>query len=258
MKIIDFHIHPFISSADYLSWYPEVFPAPDLNMLLEDMNAADITHFCGTVISQKTGDYSRIISDNDKAYEIRKAVGERYLPGIHVHPDYVKESISEIERAASKGIKLIGELVPYHHGWHDYACEGFHEILCAAAQYHMTVSLHTMDLKQMHTMALRHKGTNFVFAHPGTPEVLSEHIAVMKSCPNVYLDLSGGGLHRFGILQKLCSEVGAERILFGTDYPLCNPKMYVNAVLGEHISDQEKEMILGLNAARLLNLSFLS
>ncbi len=254
MRIIDFHVHPFMSADDYLSAYPEACSRPDLNMLVEDMNHAEISCFCGTVVSQKSNDYCKIISDNNKAYQIQDILGERYIPGIHVHPDYVDESIDEIKKAVANGVHLIGELVPYHHGWSDYSCEGFSEILSFASNYNMTVSLHTIDLAQMQTMALRHKDINFVFAHPGAPEQLSEHISVMKKCPNVYLDLSGTGLHRYGILKKLCSEVGAERILFGTDYPICNAKMYVNAVLGEHISDNEKELILGRNAARLLNL----
>ncbi len=255
MKIIDFHIHPFMSSEDYLSVYPETFDSPDLNMLINDMNGACINYFCGTVISQKTNDYSKITIDNNKAYEVREKLGERYIPGIHVHPDFIEASISEIERADSLGIKLIGELVPYYHGWKDYSCQGFCDILNCVSKFNMTVSLHTMNLLEMQTMANNHRDIRFVFAHPGEGERLSEHIAVMKKCDNVYLDLSGTGLHRFGMLKKLCREVGAERIIFGTDYPLMNPKMYVNAVLGEHISDKEKEQILWQNAAELLNIN---
>ncbi len=43
MKIIDFHIHPFLSSEDYLSFFPESFQDTGLNMLIEDMDAAKIT-----------------------------------------------------------------------------------------------------------------------------------------------------------------------------------------------------------------------
>ncbi len=255
MKIIDFHIHPFMSSEEYLSVYPEAFDCPDLNMLIDDMNAAGIDYFCGSVISQKSTDYSKIAADNNKAFEIQKRIGERYIPGIHIHPNYIEKSVLEIERAASLGVRLIGELVPYYHGWADYSCDGFCDILNTVAKYGMTVSLHTMNLSEMQTMAKRHKEIKFVFAHPGESERLSEHIAVMKECENVYLDLSGTGLHRFGMLKKLCREVGSERIIFGTDYPLMNPKMYVNAVIGEHISDKEKEQILWQNAANLLNIS---
>ncbi len=252
MKIIDFHTHPFLSSAEYLSFYPEAFSEVGLDMLMSDMELGGVDAFCGSVISQRTSDYRKIMLDNEKAFEISERLGGKYIPGIHVHPDHVDESVMEIERAAARGGRLIGELVPYHHGWSDYSCKGFGEILDSAAVHNMTLSLHTMDISQMLDMAMAHKDVNFVFAHPGEPRRVEEHISVMKRCENVFLDLSGGGLHRFGILKKLCSAVGAERILFGTDYPLMHPKMYVNAVLAEHISDREKELILSENAERLL------
>ena len=76
----------------------------------------------------------------------------------------------------------------------------------------------------------------------------------MKKFPNLYLDISGTGLFRYGLLASSVKTVGSERVLFGTDYPICNPRMYVQAVLGEHISDEEKENILFRNAKRLLGI----
>ena len=76
----------------------------------------------------------------------------------------------------------------------------------------------------------------------------------MKKYPNLYLDISGTGLFRYGLLASAVKTVGAGRILFGTDYPICNPRMYVQAVLGEHISQEEKEDILFSNAQRILGI----
>ena len=50
------------------------------------------------------------------------------------------------------------------------------------------------------------------------------------------------------------TQVGAERILFGTDYPICNPRMYVQAVLGENLPEEVTEKILCGNSRRLLQL----
>ena len=49
-------------------------------------------------------------------------------------------------------------------------------------------------------------------------------------------------------------KVGAERFLFGTDYPICNPRMYVQAVLQEHLTDEERELIFHKNASRILGM----
>lgn len=68
------------------------------------------------------------------------------------------------------------------------------------------------------------------------------------------MDLSGTGLHRFGMLKLLVEQAGVEKLLLGTDYPICNPRMYVQAVYGEEISDEDRQMIFWRNAARILGM----
>ena len=82
----------------------------------------------------------------------------------------------------------------------------------------------------------------------------SLHVERMKKFPNLNLDISGTGLFRYGLLAALAQTVGSDRVLFGTDYPICNPGMYVQAVLGEHIPDEDKEKILFGNARRILGI----
>ena len=84
--------------------------------------------------------------------------------------------------------------------------------------------------------------------------MILDHIEIMKKCDNVCLDLSGTGIFRYGSVKRLVSDVGAERIIFGTDYPICNPAAYVGAVMGEKISDSEKELIFAGNAKRILGI----
>ena len=76
----------------------------------------------------------------------------------------------------------------------------------------------------------------------------------MLECDNVYLDISGTGLFRYGMLKHLVSSVGAERILFGSDYPICNPNMYIAGVEFEKLTDHEKDLIFAENAKKLLKI----
>ena len=252
-EIIDFHTHPFLRENENLFGHKDVLNMTP-EMVAEDMEQEGVSYFCGSVIGGDVKDFDGLRTINRSALALKERYGGKYIPGIHVHPDYVRESCEEIEFAEKNGIKMIGELVPYAHGWSDYSCKGFSEILDFLEGKNMPVSLHTRDLDQMEKMAKEHKNINFVFAHPGEKATVMRHIEIMRKLDNVYLDLSGTGLFRYGMLKKLIESVGKERILFGTDYPICNLKMYIGGVLGEKISDVEKEYIFGKNARRLLGM----
>lgn len=252
-EVIDFHTHPFLHADERIGQYYDI-----LDYSYEDtvdvMNRAGVSAFCGSVIGGGVTDFDGLKERNRNALRLRDIYGDRYIPGFHVHPDYVEESIAEIDFARSEGVRLIGELVPYAHGWTDYTCRGFAEILDYLQSFDLPVSLHNMDLDGMEKMAKAYPSINFVFAHPGQRDRVERHIQIMKSCDNVWLDLSGSGLDNMGVLKHLTDSVGAERIVFGSDYPVCNTAMYVGAVLAEKLPDSQKELILSGNAKRLLRL----
>ena len=177
------------------------------------------------------------------------------LPGLH--PDFVDESIAEIEEIDAQGVRLIGVLVPYLHGWSDYSNRNLSKILDEAGKRHMVVSFHTMPDEQdeMTRMVLEHPDVTFVAAHPGEKEVYMRHLERMELCGNLYLDLSGTGIFRYGTVACGVERVGSERFLFGTDYPICNPRMYVQAIYQEPISEADRENIMHRNAERLLRLT---
>ncbi len=262
-KVIDFHTHPYTCRDEFMGMYGEDFYlAPE--QMPEDLGNAGISVFCGSVIdSARRGpveSFDAIRKVNDSALELWKKFDAAYVPGFHVHPAFLRESLEEVERMHKAGVKLVGELVPYLQGWdhtgHDYGSRELTEILSLAGEYGMVVSFHTMPewAPQMEKMVKSCPGVTFVAAHPGQKTDYLLHVERMKKYPNLYLDISGTGLFRYGLLASAVKTVGSERILFGTDYPICNPRMYVQAVLGEHILQEEKENILFKNAKRMLNI----
>lgn len=262
-KVIDFHIHPYRHIGEDLCMYSEDFYLPPEEARL-DLERAGIGKVCGSVIRAgyrgPVSGFGDIIALNDAALEMREKWGDYYVPGFHVHPAYLKESLAEVERMHREGVKLVGELVPYIHGWqesgHDYGSEALREILARAGEYGMPVSFHTMpELKnQMAQMIEHNPGVTFVAAHPGQKADYLMHLERLEKYPNLYLDISGTGLFRYGLLASAVKRVGADRLLFGTDYPISNPRMYVQAVLGEHISEEDMEKIFFRNTQKLLGL----
>lgn len=256
-QVIDFHTHPYLSAEDFYCFYPDAF-APSPAQCMEDVKRAGICRICGSVIMKEkyAGGFGYIKECNDRAYEIKKIMGDFYTAGFHVHPDFVKESLEEIELRVKQGFGLVGELVPYMHGWSDYSRGDLGTLLEAAGHYHLPVSFHTVSSEQreIDKMVENHPEVTFIAAHPGDKEQFLRHLERIKRNENYYLDLSGTGIFRYGLIAHGVREVGSERLIFGTDYPICNPRMYVQAVYHEPIAEKDRENILWGNARRLLAL----
>jgi len=257
-KIIDFRTHPFIDDSTNICSH-KAYCNMSAEVTEKSLKALGVVNICGSVIKmpvdRENNLWGQLADANNIALKLKEIYGDFYLPGFHVHPDYVKESVDEIERMHKLGVNLVGELVPYLHGWSDYSCKGFGEIIEAAAHYNMVISFHSMDDDQMDKMVCEHKNAIFVAAHPGEYNEYMRHLKRMKMSDNYYLDLSGTGLFRHGMLRRGIDEFGAERFLFGSDYPTCNPAMFVGGVADDFtLTDDEKQKILYDNAKRLLGI----
>ena len=53
--------------------------------------------------------------------------------------------------------------------------------------------------------------------------------------------------------ELVCEKIGAERILYGSDMPASDAGQRLGMVMSAHISEAEKELILGANMQRLLD-----
>ena len=259
MKITDFHVHPYLEQSENLCTYKDDFQLTYLEARA-DLEKAGITKICGSVIGKAAFDpekgFEQIQQLNARALELKALYGDFYEPGFQIHPEFVKESLETLEFMHQNGYRLIGELVPYHHGWgerYDYGCKELMEILALAGEYGFVYSYHTMDQwEQMESAIAQNPKLTFVAAHPGEKNTYMKHLEILKKYDNAYLDLSGTGIFRYGMLREGIRQVGDEKFLFGTDYPIINPGMYVQAVCFEHFSDKSRENIFYKNAERIL------
>ena len=264
-EIIDFHTHPFLTADMNICSHKEYCDMSWENTVTY-MKEIGVSKICGSVIyadgpvkDSFCNNWEQIRHCNDAMLTLKERYGDFYVPGFHVHPDYVRESCDEIERMHQLGINLVGELVPYMHGWSDLSCKAFDEILDVATGYHMVISIHSPDseteLDQMDEMVKKHPKTVFVAAHPGGSKSFPRHMYRMGLSDNYYLDLSGIGIFRHGLLRHGIDEYGAERFLYGSDYPTCNAPMFIGGVLLDPLlTEKERKMIFAENAKKLLKL----
>lgn len=254
-KVTDFHTHPFVREDCNTCFYDGIVSRENF---AQDLKRAGIQMCCGSVIERLDGSsFDQIKRLNDEAVCLRDALDGFYVPGMHIHPLFPKQSVDEIYRMHSKGVRLIGELVPYYMNWTTYYDENMKIIFDAAQQLNMVVSAHTSaDNPQLadslEQAVKRFPRLKFVAAHPGDRAAFERHIERLKKYDNYYLDLSGTGIFRYGLIKHGVDAAGSEKLIFGTDFPICNPQMYVNAVLYERLRDKDYENIFYKNAERLL------
>ena len=259
-EIIDFHTHPFTCNQ-----YNICNHIANCNMSIENtlktMRNLGVSKICGSVIENaplrdNETWWDRVRACNDQALKLKEIYGEFYVPGFHIHPDFPEESMLEIDKMAAKGVNLIGELVPYMMGYKNYDLPSLHKIIDYATQKGMVVSIHTMDDdNDMDAFVAMHPDTKIVAAHPGEYRRFMRHIERMKRHPNYFIDLSGSGTFRHGMIKRAVDEVGAHHILYGSDFPTCSPAMFLGSVLfDELVTPQEKQIILAGNAKSLLKL----
>jgi predicted TIM-barrel fold metal-dependent hydrolase len=94
-----------------------------------------------------------------------------------------------------------------------------------------------------------HPGVRFILGHAGARDV-SDAIPFARKHQNVWLGIHGQGV---SVLRKLIDRVGADRLLFGSDWPFYHLAATLAKVLiVTEGHPEERRSILNTNAEALL------
>ncbi|MCM8817413.1 MAG: amidohydrolase [Candidatus Omnitrophica bacterium] len=250
-EIIDCHIHPAIDKKTDFRWYHK---SGGVKKQFDDLKRAGITKACGSLVVRNPASFKEIKQLNDAALSIRDRYPGFYIPGIQIHPNFPDESCREIERCCiGHGVRWIGELVGYLMGFtDDYASKNMFQILKIVPKFKAVVNFHCADLNVVERVCKRFPEINFVLAHPWEGEVFLSRIKTVAKFDNLYLDCSGTGIDRYGMLRKAVEIAGRKKLLFGSDYPINNPAVYVHGALFEKLSERFYRDFFSGNFKKLL------
>ncbi len=174
---------------------------------------------------------------------------------VYVNPEYKKESLDEIERAVNEygmlGIKLECGCV----------CTDpqYRPILEKAESLALPILQHTWFKatgcipgesipSDIAVSAKTFPNVTLIMAHMGGD--WQRGIKAVRSLSNVLVDTSGS-IVDCGMIETAVKELGAGRILFGTDLPDIDFWSNLGKIEGAEISQKQKRSILYENAARL-------
>ncbi len=176
---------------------------------------------------------------------------------LFLNPNYLEESFGEMDRYLQNE-KFIGLGELYDEGYigsETLNGEGYKQILERLLEKfsQRLVLFHCGGKKgifRLLEVAKEFPEINFIAGHMGKPEC-ELAAKTFKKVKNVYLEICSSFPWR-GKIETVVKEIGAQRIVFGSDSTLINPAFIIGMVIESDISKEEKEKILYLNAKNLL------
>ncbi|MDE1823853.1 MAG: amidohydrolase family protein [Candidatus Micrarchaeota archaeon] len=106
------------------------------------------------------------------------------------------------------------------------------------------------DPVMMLKLAKRYAGTNFIFGHFASDS--DRFFDDAYALDNVFVDTSIVSSPK--IIEFRVDSFGADRMLFGSDFPFSDQEIELLKIKKAGIKDSQKDMILHSNAARLLSI----
>ena len=192
------------------------------------------------------------VYDNDYIIEQWKQHEDRFIPWAYIDPwrhAKPEQSIRELAEQGFRGIKLRAVGLRFHLSDHVL----LDPILHACRENGLIVSMHTGDDAactpfQLKEMAVAFPDLQFVLIHGGFRMLIEDAIQVAKDCPNVIIDQTAGSSWQ---LRRALDELGAERILYGSDSPFMDTRVELKRFRVAIQDPTELALAIGGNAQRL-------
>lgn len=242
--VIDAHMH--------IDLYNKFFmPSPNTPSLIANAKRLGIKRLFGSSMLAIRND---AIAGNKHVLDAHNQYPDFFEPYLVVKPNYPEEIQSIIELSSKMSINQFklhddGNGYLYDHKnyfpLYDYCNEKKSVIL-----FHTYGKIHVHPIVNV---AKRYSSLKIILAHSGIVDEQTYYDAA-KQYENIYLETCNS-LAWYGLIERMVSNVGADRVLFGTDMPFMSPDQQIGKVLFARISDEDKRKILGLNARSLFNLN---
>lgn len=247
-KVINMHTH---MGLEYCLYYPD----HDADEMVKEMDAANIDFICCAPCEDLFDGHSR----REQITTAMRKYPDRIRGYYSVNP-LLGIDIEEIEKAfrdypGYAGFKLLPD---YHRSV--LSGEIYEPVLEFADQNRMLVLSHTWGISmngescnsadKVAAILEKYHNITFLMGHSVQGQI-DEAIALARAYDNAYLDLCDTGRLN-GVIEKMVSEAGSQKVVFGTDAPMQGYYFQMGAVIGAKISEQDKRNILRENALRIL------
>lgn len=224
--------------------------------LLEVGNKAGISHFIVQSVATTPHQVSSI--NRFIAESVKNSNGTMTGFGtMHPESNDMERDMAELLELGLLGIKLHPDIQNFKID--DYRMLKIYE-LCE--KNHLPVLMHTGDNRYDNSNPNRlvpiletYTDITIIGGHFGGYSVWDDAIDKLTNYKNFYVDTSSS---LFMISPEMAKELiyayGVDKVLFGTDYPLWNPKHELDRFMEINLPDEDRQKIFYDNAAKLLKL----
>jgi len=265
VSIVDAHAHLGYSTKFYM-------PDISLERMVNIMNKLNIKRICCSHLAGLSAHHFEYAHR-----ETLKAIKQypRRIFGYAIYdPNFPEDSL----QSAKEYLTIDGFIgIKIHPAMHTYAVDGekYNPLWRYAVDNNVPVLSHTWDAtlqttypyelvpnqiyaqpKLIGRVAQRYPEAKIIMAHAGGRyRGHLQAIEVAQRYENVYVDICGSTIS-FGLIEWLVKEIGANKILYGSDLTWNEPRAHLSRVLGAKITLDEKNYILSLNASNLFKFNF--
>jgi uncharacterized protein len=195
-------------------------------------------------------------AQNDEVLRAVAHAPDRVLGLAYLNPKHPQASVGELDRCIADG-PLVGVKL-----WIAMRCDRpeLEPLVRRAAQLNAPVLQHAYDrvngnwpgessCADVAALAARHPAASFICAHTGND--WERGIRMIRSAENVYAEICGSD-PTAGFVEMAVRELGAERVIYGSDAGGRSFASQLAKVTGADVPDEAKRRILGGNLRRLL------
>jgi uncharacterized protein len=250
-EIFDCHLHSPADSGEAWQWYKVTKTFEDFVRYLDKTGVKR-----GIINSQRSYGIKPvefIAGNREVARNVEKYKG-RFIGACVVNPQFIEEALKEIEYCHNQlGFVWVGELcnymVPYN-----YSIKEFEMLAEQVVKLNMVLAIHT-EHGEMEYVTQKFPEVTFAFAHFGDDHEFDDifkRIDMVAKNPNFYLDTSGYGHDRVGVLEYAVEKIGPDRVLFGSDFSINDPSTVIARIKNSFLSAEQKQKIFSGNLEALL------
>lgn len=251
-QVFDAHLHCPSKSGEVWQWYPVTKTFEDFARYLDRTGVQ--RGIINNVRCQLAKTPKDFIEGNREVARYVDEYKGKFMGACVVNPLFIDEALREIEDCRKQlGFVWVGELcnytVPYQ-----YTIKEFELLVQQVVKLNMVLDVHT-ELEEMNYIIQKFPQATLVFPHFGDSHEhghIFKRIDAIAAHPNTYLDTSGYGHDRVGMLEYAVKTIGPDRVLFGSDFSINCPATVIARIENAFITEEEKSKILCENLQTLL------